>query len=85
MAAWRPLLDKFGSGNLPFICLRYKDKEGVQHNIPAVYVGKLSSSSVQKIMNMVSVKNLEFLYISTFASANTFISSAILLLHLITF
>ncbi|THU70239.1 hypothetical protein C4D60_Mb08t22930 [Musa balbisiana] len=60
MAAWRPLLDKFGSGNLPFICLRYKDKEGVQHNIPAVYVGKLSSSSVQKIMNMVKLDSSDF-------------------------
>ncbi|KAJ8491440.1 hypothetical protein OPV22_013161 [Ensete ventricosum] len=60
MAAWRPLLDEFGSGNLPFICLRHKDKEGVQHNIPAVYVGKLSSSSVQKIMNMVKLDSSDF-------------------------
>lgn len=58
MAAWRPIIEGFGTGSLPFICLQYKDKEAVQYNIPAVYIGKLSSFSVQNIMNQVSSKTL---------------------------
>ncbi|WOL06650.1 DExH-box ATP-dependent RNA helicase DExH15 chloroplastic isoform X1 [Canna indica] len=60
MAAWRPLLEEFGSENLPFICLQYKDKEAVQHNVPAVYIGKLSSSSVERIVNMVKLDSSDF-------------------------
>lgn len=53
MAAWKLLLEEFESGLLPFICLQYKDNESVQHIIPAVYIGKLSSFPAPKIMDMV--------------------------------
>ncbi|XP_042399064.1 DExH-box ATP-dependent RNA helicase DExH15 chloroplastic-like [Zingiber officinale] len=55
MAAWRQLLEEIGNEILPFVCLQYKDKEAVQHNIPAVYIGKLSSMSAEKIVNMVKL------------------------------
>ncbi|XP_020578336.1 DExH-box ATP-dependent RNA helicase DExH15 chloroplastic isoform X2 [Phalaenopsis equestris] len=40
MAAWKPLLDEFETGQLPFICLQYKDSDSVQHVVSGVYVGK---------------------------------------------
>lgn len=61
MAAWRQLLEEVGNGILPFVCLQYKDKEAVQHNIPAVYIGKLSSISAEKIVNMVRIKKILFI------------------------
>lgn len=56
MAAWKPILEYFENDHLPFMCLQYKDKEVVQHIVPAVYIGKLESFSAPKIVNMVSVK-----------------------------
>ncbi|XP_029118558.1 DExH-box ATP-dependent RNA helicase DExH15 chloroplastic isoform X2 [Elaeis guineensis] len=53
MAAWKPILDDFKNDHLPFMCLQYKDKEAVQHIVPAVYIGKLQFFSSPKIMNMV--------------------------------
>ncbi|KAJ6801389.1 DExH-box ATP-dependent RNA helicase DExH15 chloroplastic isoform X1 [Iris pallida] len=41
MASWKSLLEEFESGQLPFICLQYKDNEAVQHVVPVVYVGKV--------------------------------------------
>ncbi|PKA63064.1 DEAD-box ATP-dependent RNA helicase ISE2, chloroplastic [Apostasia shenzhenica] len=43
MAAWKSLLDEFETGQLPFICLQYKDSESVQRIVSAVYMGMLSS------------------------------------------
>ncbi|PKU79842.1 DEAD-box ATP-dependent RNA helicase ISE2, chloroplastic [Dendrobium catenatum] len=40
MAAWKPLLDELETGQLPFICLQYKDSESVQHLVSGVYMGK---------------------------------------------
>ncbi|XP_072981204.1 DExH-box ATP-dependent RNA helicase DExH15 chloroplastic [Typha angustifolia] len=56
MAAWRPLLEEFESDHLPFMCLQYKDKEAVQHIVPAVLIGKLNSFSAPSIMNMVDIE-----------------------------
>ncbi|KAM6563046.1 hypothetical protein CsatB_023044 [Cannabis sativa] len=50
----KPLLEEFESGQLPFLCLQYKDSEGVQHAVPAVYLGKVDSLEGSKLKNMVS-------------------------------
>jgi hypothetical protein len=63
MMAWKPLLEECQDGDLPFMCLQYKDKDSVQHVIPAVFVGKLASFSSPSIMDMVSIKALlEYIY-----------------------
>ncbi|KAJ1696081.1 hypothetical protein LUZ63_004593 [Rhynchospora breviuscula] len=54
MMAWKPLLEECQDGDLPFMCLQYKDKDSVQHVVPAVFVGKLSSFSSPSMMSMVS-------------------------------
>ncbi|KAJ0983859.1 hypothetical protein J5N97_002215 [Dioscorea zingiberensis] len=54
MAAWKPLLKEFDNCNLPFMCLQYKDNEAVQHLVPAVFIGPLSSSVAPRIMSMVN-------------------------------
>lgn len=48
-----PLLNQLEDDHLPFICLQYKDSEGVQHLIPAVYLGPLNSLDGSKVKNMV--------------------------------
>ncbi|PUZ77512.1 hypothetical protein GQ55_1G377800 [Panicum hallii var. hallii] len=53
MAAWKNRLEEFESGHLPFMCLQYKDKDSIQHTIPAVFIGNLKSFADQKIANMV--------------------------------
>eukprot|EP00267_Zea_mays_P021926 XP_008646225.1 DExH-box ATP-dependent RNA helicase DExH15 chloroplastic isoform X2 [Zea mays] len=58
MAAWKNRLEEFESGHLPFMCLQYKDKDSIQHTIPAVFIGNLNSFADQKIMNMVEDDSL---------------------------
>ncbi|XP_035540380.1 DExH-box ATP-dependent RNA helicase DExH15 chloroplastic [Juglans regia] len=53
IAALKPLLMEFENGHLPFLCLQYKDSEGVQHSLPAVYLGKVDSLNGSKLKNMV--------------------------------
>ncbi|XP_039773145.1 DExH-box ATP-dependent RNA helicase DExH15 chloroplastic [Panicum virgatum] len=53
MAAWKNRLEEFESGHLPFMCLQYKDKDSIQHTIPAVFIGNLKLFADQKIANMV--------------------------------
>ncbi|KAK3159048.1 hypothetical protein QOZ80_2AG0145010 [Eleusine coracana subsp. coracana] len=53
MAAWKNRLEEFESGHLPFMCLQYKDKDSIQHTIPAVFIGNLNSFADKKIANMV--------------------------------
>uniref|UniRef100_A0A0E0FU16 Helicase ATP-binding domain-containing protein n=1 Tax=Oryza nivara TaxID=4536 RepID=A0A0E0FU16_ORYNI len=53
MVAWKTRLEEFESGHLPFMCLQYKDKDSVQHTIPAVFIGSLSSFADQKIVSLV--------------------------------
>ncbi|XP_020090516.1 DExH-box ATP-dependent RNA helicase DExH15 chloroplastic [Ananas comosus] len=55
MTAWKPLLEEFERGHLPFMCLQYKDKEAVQHVIPAVFIGQFNSFSAPKIMEALGV------------------------------
>lgn len=54
MVSWKTRLEEFESGHLPFMCLQYKDKDSVQHTIPAVFIGSLSSFADQKIVSLVS-------------------------------
>ncbi|VVA26127.1 PREDICTED: RNA helicase [Prunus dulcis] len=54
LSSLRPMLEEFEGGHLPFLCLQYKDSEGVQHSIPAVYLGKVDSFGRSKLKHMVS-------------------------------
>lgn len=54
ISALKPLLKEFENGNLPFLCLQYKDSEGVEHSLPAVYLGKVDSLDGSKLKKMVS-------------------------------
>ncbi|KAK4429909.1 DExH-box ATP-dependent RNA helicase DExH15 chloroplastic [Sesamum alatum] len=49
----KPLLEELGNGHLPFMCLQHTDSDGVQHQIPAVYLGKIDSLNSPKVKNMV--------------------------------
>ncbi|KAL0421251.1 UNVERIFIED_CONTAM: DExH-box ATP-dependent RNA helicase DExH15 chloroplastic [Sesamum latifolium] len=49
----RPLLEELGNGHLPFMCLQHTDSDGVQHQIPAVYLGKVDSLNSSKVKNTV--------------------------------
>ena len=62
MAAWKNRLEEFESGHLPFMCLQYKDKDSIQHTIPAVFIGNLKSFADQKIANMVSYYSKNFVW-----------------------
>lgn len=55
MSALKLLLNELEDGHLPFVCLQYNDSEGVQHSVPAVYLGKLDSFDGSKVKNMVSL------------------------------
>lgn len=51
------LLKELGNGLLPFMCLQYKDTEGVEHFVPAVYLGKADSFDGSKLKTMVSASD----------------------------
>lgn len=55
MFSLRPLLKKLGEAHLPFMCLQYSDSGGVQHQIPAVYLGMVDSLKTSKVKNLVSL------------------------------
>lgn len=57
MSALKPLLEELENGHLPFVCLQYKDTEGVEHLVPAVYLGKVDSSEGSKLHSMVCANN----------------------------
>ncbi|KAK6160113.1 hypothetical protein DH2020_003494 [Rehmannia glutinosa] len=50
----KPLLEELGNGHLPFMCLQHTDSDGVLHQIPAVYLGKVDSLNTSKLKNMVN-------------------------------
>ncbi|WCJ21739.1 DExH-box ATP-dependent RNA helicase DExH15 chloroplastic [Euphorbia peplus] len=54
MAALKHLLKELGNEHLPFLCLQYKDSEGVEHLVPAVYLGKADSEVVEHLIPDVS-------------------------------
>ena len=51
----KPLLKELGNGNLPFLCLEYKDTNGVEHSIVVVYLAEVNSLDGLKIKNLVSI------------------------------
>ncbi|KAI4383551.1 hypothetical protein MLD38_009377 [Melastoma candidum] len=53
MSAVKHLLEELESGQLPFVCLQYKDSEGVLHSVPAVYLGKAESLNGTNLKNKV--------------------------------
>lgn len=53
ISAVKPLLEELENGQLPFICLQYKDSEGVLHSIPAVYLGKVDSLNGSKVKDRI--------------------------------
>lgn len=54
ISALKPGLKELEDGHLPFMCLQYNDANGVQHLVPAVYLGMVDSLDGSKIKNMVS-------------------------------
>ncbi|KAA8529503.1 hypothetical protein F0562_033698 [Nyssa sinensis] len=57
MSALKPLLKELEDGHLPFVCLQYNDAEGVQHLVPAVYLGKVDSLNGSKLESKVHVND----------------------------
>ncbi|KAF2325389.1 hypothetical protein GH714_027363 [Hevea brasiliensis] len=55
LSALKSLLEVLGNDHLPFLCLQYKDSEGVEHLVPAVYLGKVDVMDGSKLKNVVSV------------------------------
>lgn len=53
MSSMKPLLKELGNGNLPFLCLEYKDTDGVEHSIVAVYLAEVHSLDGSKVKNLV--------------------------------
>ncbi|XWS22533.1 hypothetical protein CRYUN_Cryun29cG0044600 [Craigia yunnanensis] len=51
----KPRLKEFENGRLPFICLQYKDSEGVENLVPAVYLGKVESLDGSKLKKLISI------------------------------
>ncbi|KAL1550934.1 DExH-box ATP-dependent RNA helicase DExH15 chloroplastic [Salvia divinorum] len=51
--SFKPLLEELGNEHLPFMCLQHTDADGVLHQIPAVYLGKVDSLKTLKLKNMV--------------------------------
>lgn len=50
----QPQLNELEDGHLPFVCLQYSGSDGVQHLLPAVYVGKVDHLNAEKLKNLVS-------------------------------
>lgn len=58
----KPLLKELENGQLPFICLQYKDDKAVQQFIPAVYLGVVNSSGGSEVKDVVSFTSKYCLY-----------------------
>ncbi|CAL0311939.1 unnamed protein product [Lupinus luteus] len=54
ISALKPILEDPEREHLPFLCLQYRDSEGVQHSIPAAYLGKVDSLNASKLKIMIS-------------------------------
>ncbi|KAK4765570.1 hypothetical protein SAY86_026660 [Trapa natans] len=53
MSSMKPLLEELENGQLPFLCLQYKDSEGAIHTTPAVYLGRVDALDATKLKGMV--------------------------------
>lgn len=54
ISALKPLLKETEDGHLPFLCLQYRDSEGVLHSIPAVFLGKVDTINASKLKNVIA-------------------------------
>uniref|UniRef100_A0A7N0TS69 DEAD/DEAH box helicase n=1 Tax=Kalanchoe fedtschenkoi TaxID=63787 RepID=A0A7N0TS69_KALFE len=54
MSCLKPALENYEEGHLPFLCLEYKDSEGVPQFIPAAYLGKVDSLQGSKLKALVN-------------------------------
>ncbi|CAM8956180.1 unnamed protein product [Rhodiola kirilowii] len=54
MLCLKPTLENYEEGPLPFVCLEYKDSEGVPQFIPAAYLGKVDSLRGSKLKDLVT-------------------------------
>lgn len=54
ISALKPLLKETEDGHLPFLCLQYRDSEGVLHSIPAVFLGKVDTVNASKLKNVIA-------------------------------
>ncbi|CAH8257673.1 unnamed protein product [Arabidopsis lyrata] len=54
-SALKPLLKGMEEGNLPFICLEFKDSEERQQSVPAIYLGHIDSFQGSKLQKMMSL------------------------------
>ncbi|XP_057829348.2 DExH-box ATP-dependent RNA helicase DExH15 chloroplastic [Cryptomeria japonica] len=45
VSALKPLLEKSSGEQIHFICLQYNDKNKTKHSVPALFVGKINTSS----------------------------------------
>ncbi|EEF42252.1 helicase, putative [Ricinus communis] len=57
LSALKLLFEELGNDHLPFLCIQYKDSEGVEHSVPVVYMGKADSTDSSKLKNMVSTSD----------------------------
>lgn len=48
-----PQLKELRDGNLPFICLHYKDTDGIEQSVPVVYLAKIDALDGSRIKNAV--------------------------------
>ncbi|KAK2994386.1 hypothetical protein RJ640_029501 [Escallonia rubra] len=71
ISALKPLLEELEDGHLPFMCLQYTDSNGVQHVVPAVYLGKVDSMDGSKLKNMVHNSDSFALNVEGLYSADT--------------
>ncbi|GMH01661.1 hypothetical protein Nepgr_003500 [Nepenthes gracilis] len=53
MSSLKPLLENLGNGILPFLCLHYKDTDGVEHLVPAIYLADVVSLDDSKLKTIV--------------------------------
>lgn len=56
-SALKAIIKELENGHLPFLCLQYKDSEGVEHSVPAVFLGKFDSLDCSKLKSMVSAND----------------------------
>lgn len=51
--SFKPLLEELGNEHLPFMSLQHTDADGILHQIPAVFLGKVDSLKTSKLKIMV--------------------------------
>ncbi|GAB2297281.1 DExH-box ATP-dependent RNA helicase DExH15 chloroplastic [Dionaea muscipula] len=60
MSSWRNLLVELENGNLPFLCLQYKDSDDTEQLVPAVYLAKADSLDGSNVKAVVANDGFNF-------------------------